>query len=116
MRRVLALVFEMSDLAHDQLLKWGAIDKPLDAAKAHNPNDVRIKNLPTLLERLNALPVHGFQGEEQTRSPVFQVKDGTLVMQQVRTRPLRGTVRVHFELPAVQAGSSFYMPYWQKRR
>lgn len=116
MRRVLALVFEMSDLARDQLLKWGAINKPLDAAEAHNPNDVRIKSLPATLERLNALPVHGFKGEEQTRSPVFQIQDGTLTMQQIRTKSLKGTVRVHFELPAVQAGSSFYMPYWKNQR
>lgn len=116
MRRVFTLIFEMSDLARDQLLKWGVIDKPLDAAKVHNPNDARIKALPAVLERLNALPTHGFQGEQLTRSPVFQIKDGTLAMQQVRTRVLRGTVRVQFELPAVQAGSSFQMPYWPRQR
>ena len=113
MRRVLLLIFEMADLAHDQLLKWGAIVKSVDAAKLHNPNDVRINALPGLLERLNALPKHGFAGEQIVRTPMFQIKNGTLVVQQVPTKKLRGTVRVEFQIPAVSAGSSLQMPYWR---
>jgi hypothetical protein len=105
----------MTDLAHDQLLKWGAIAKSVDTAKAHNPNDERINALPDLLNRLNALPQHGFDGEQIVRTPIFQIKNGTLVVQQVPTKKLRGTVRVEFQIPAVRAGSSLQMPYWRPR-
>lgn len=115
MRRVMALIFEMSDLAREQLLKWGVIPESFDPAKAHNPNDERIRALPGLLERLNALPHHGFEGETE-RSPAFQIKEGTLVMQQIRTKKLRGTVRVEFQIPAAHEGSSLQMPYWQLQR
>lgn len=116
MRRVLILIFEMADLARDQLLKWGAIVKNADAAKVHNPNDARIKALPDLLMRLNALPQHGFDGEQIVRTPMFQIKNGTLVVQEVRTKELKGTVRVEFQVPAVHAGSSLEMPYWRPQR
>lgn len=114
MRRVLALTFEMTDLARDQLLKWGAIIPSAETAKAHNPNDVRIEALPALLERLNALPHHGFQGEHTARSPIFQIKEGTMTMQTIPTRRLRGTVKVEFQIPAVDAGSTLQMPYWNR--
>ena len=116
MRRVLAITFEMTDLARDQLLKWGAITPSAEAAKAHNPNDVRIEELLASLERLNALPHHGFQGEHSVRSPMFEVKEGTMTMQMIPTRRLRGTVRVEFQIPAIHAGSSFQMPYWDRKR
>lgn len=116
MRRALALTFEMTDLARDQLLKWGAITPSAETAEAHNPNDVRIEELFALLERLNGLPHHGFQGEHTVRSPMFQVKERTMTMQMVPTRRLRGTVKVEFQIPAVHAGSPFQMPYWDQGR
>jgi len=116
MRRVLALIFEMTDLARDQLLKWGSITPSAETAKAHNPNDVRIEALPALLERLNALPHHGFEGEHIARSPMFHVKQGTLIMQTIPTRRLRGTVRVEFQIPTVHAGSILQMPYCGRKR
>jgi len=115
MRRVLALTFEMTDLAREKLLKWGAITQSAETAKSHNPNDVRIEELLALLERLNALPHHGFQGEHTVRSAMFHVKEGAMTVQMVPTRRLRGTVKVEFQIPAVHAGSSFQMPYWDRK-
>lgn len=116
MRQVLATIFAMTDIARDQLGRWGSIDTSSNTALAQNPNVERVASLSGMLDRLNAQPFYGFEGEHSTRSPKFLIAEGTLCMQSVQTKRLRGKVNVNFQLPYVHAGAKFQMPYWKESR
>lgn len=116
MRQVLANIFAMTDIARDQLRKWDSIDTNADTALAQNPNVERVASLSWILDRLNAQPFYGFEGEHTTRSPKFLIADGTLCMQSAQTKRLRGKVNVNFQLPYIHAGAKFQMPYWKGSR
>lgn len=116
MRQVLANIFAMTDIARERLTRWGSIDTSQDAALAQNPNVERVASLSGTLDRLNAQPFYGFEGEHTTRSPKFLIAEGTLCMQSAQTKRLRGKVIVNFQLPYVHAGAKFQMPYWKGSR
>ena len=116
MRQVLANIFAMTDIARDRLTKWGSIDTSQDAALAQNPNVERVASLSGMLDRLNAQPFYGFEGEHTTRSPTFLIAEGTLCMQSAQTKRLRGKVIVNFQIPSVNAGAKIQMPYWKNPR
>lgn len=116
MRRAFALLFELTDLALEPLVRWGAIRSDAETRKAHNPNDARMKTLPGVVERLNALPRHGFMGEHETPSPVFDLGYNSLFMELGRTKKLRGHVRLQFQIPAIHQGAVIQMPYWSADR
>jgi hypothetical protein len=116
MRQVLANIFAMTDIARERLTSWGSIDTSQDAALAQNPNVERVASLSGVLDRLNAQPFYGFEGEHTTRSPKFLIAEGTLCMQLAQTKRLRGRVIVNFQVPSVHAGAKFQMPYWKGSR
>jgi hypothetical protein len=116
MRQGFANIFAMTDIARDQLTKWGSIARAPDAALAQNPNVERVASLSGVLDRLNAQPFYGFEGEHTTRSPKFLITEETLCMQLVQTKRLRGKVNVNFQIPSVHAGEKFQMPYWKGSR
>ena len=113
MRQVLANIFAMTDIARDQLTRWGSIDTSPNPALAQNPNVERVASLSGILDRLNAQPFYGFEGEHDIRSPKFLIAEDTLYMQSAQTKRLRGKVIVNFQLPYVHAGAKFQMPYWK---
>lgn len=112
MRRAFALLFELTDLALEPLARWGAVRSDTESRKAHNPNDARIQTLPGVVDRLNALPRHGFPGEHETPSPIFGLGQNSLFMELGRTKRLRGHVRVQFQIPALHQGAVIQMPFW----
>lgn len=116
MRQVFANIFAMADIARNRLIKWGSIARSPNAALAQNPNVDRVAALSGILDRLNAQPFYGFEGEHTTRSPKFLIAEGTLCMQSAQTKQLRGKVIVNFQLPYIHAGAKFQMPYWKGSR
>jgi hypothetical protein len=116
MRWAFALLFELTDLALEPLVRWEAIRSDADTQKAYNPNDARIKTLPGVLDRLNALPRHGFPGEHETPSPMFDLGHGSLFIELSRTKKLRGRVTVQFQIPAIHQGAVVQVPFWGANR